>query len=114
MENVNLATTRIVMPSTDVSIQATYRDKPGALFELSIANGTGSGEYAAAVTVAMIADAPPAGFVFAGWIGQIATVENISSADTWLYMPPNEVAVTATYKAAAITAYTPACDLRAS
>ena len=97
VENINLAATCIVMPSTNVAIGAVYRDKPVELYALNVTGGSGSGEYEPAEMVEISAGAAPEGWVFDKWVGQIATLENLNSPDTRLYMPPNTVAVTATY-----------------
>ena len=97
VENINLAETTIVMPSTDVSITAVYCDKPVVLYNLVVSNGTGTGLYAAAEMIDIIADDAPAGYEFSNWSGQIATVENIYSSSTKLYMPGNEAEIVAVY-----------------
>lgn len=98
VENINLPETAIVMPGTDVSIQAVYRDIPSGVFLLDVVNGTGTGNYPAATLVKITADTPPKGLIFNKWEGQNATVQDINEPDTLLHMPPSELIITATYK----------------
>ncbi|SLM30215.1 exported hypothetical protein [Desulfamplus magnetovallimortis] len=97
VENVNLAETTIVMPETDVSIKAVYIEKPVELYPLTITGGSGGGDYPAGEMLEITAEAAQDGYSFDKWQGQIATVEDINSATTYVYMPPSEVIVIATY-----------------
>ncbi|MCU0727211.1 MAG: glycosyl hydrolase family 18 protein [Planctomycetes bacterium] len=72
--------------------------QPPAAFTLTVISGSGGGEYAAGTPVAIAADAPPEGMVFAGWIG--ATVADAGAAETTLVMPGEDTVVTATYEPA--------------
>ncbi|SLM28453.1 exported hypothetical protein [Desulfamplus magnetovallimortis] len=97
VKNVNLAETTIVMPETDVVIKAVYIEKPVELYPLTITGGSGGGDYPAGEMLEITAEAAQEGYSFDKWQGQIATVEDINSATTYVYMPPSEVIVIATY-----------------
>jgi len=85
------------MPARDVSVAATYVDSPAPSYTLTVTNGSGSGSYAEGQAVTITADPPPAGEVFDAWTGDVAYVENPGAASTRVFMPPANVAVTATY-----------------
>lgn len=95
--NINLPETVIVMPGSDVIVQAVYRERPAEGFALTVNEGSGSGTYPAATWVEITAEPPPEGYIFDKWQGQNATVADISSATTFVFMPPNAVMVMATY-----------------
>jgi len=67
-------------------------------YALSVANGSGSGNYAAGSTVSITANAPPAGQSFVNWTG--ATVANPTATTTTLIMPASSTSVTANYTSA--------------
>jgi len=89
--------TSLVMPGANVTVTATYGTAPPpvANYALTVVNGTGSGSYAANATVAITANAAPAGQAFKSWTG--ATVANPLAAATTLVMPAAPATVTATY-----------------
>jgi len=64
---------------------------------LTVTNGSGSGEYDQGQAVAISADAPPTGKLFAWWIGDIAFVADRMQPSTTVTMPAGDVSVTATY-----------------
>ena len=97
VENINLAETTLVMPSTDAVIEAVYRELPVDIYPLTVTDGDGGGDYPAATLVEITADPAPEGYLFDKWQGQIATVEDINSRTTRVYMPPSEATVIATY-----------------
>ena len=97
VENINLAETTLVMPSTDAVIEAVYRELPEDIYPLTVTDGDGGGDYPAATLVEITADPAPEGYLFDKWQGQIATVEDINSRTTRVYMPPSEATVIATY-----------------
>ncbi len=67
-------------------------------YSLAVDNGSGSGSYAAGSSVAISADTPTSGQVFAGWSGDTASVQDVNAASTLLVMPAQNVTVTATYE----------------
>lgn len=66
---------------------------------LTVVNGTGSGQYENGTQVAIVANAPQEGQTFDKWIGDTTYVSDVSAAETILTMPAADVTVTATYKA---------------
>ncbi len=95
--NINRASTAIVMPDTDVRIRAVYREKPEDIYTLTVQSGTGDGNYEAASEIEIRSSEAPEGQMFARWSGQIATVADVNSRNTTLYMPPHEVTVVALF-----------------
>lgn len=89
------ASTTVTMPSVATTVTATYVDAAPTLFALTVASGTGSGNYAANTLVSIAANAPPGGQVFSLWTG--ATVTTPTAASTTLVMPAAATTVTATY-----------------
>jgi len=88
--------TSITMPTTDVTVTATYRARQ---LSLTVNSGTGSGNYTAGTTVNIVAEPAPDGHDFDQWTGDVADVANVHSASTFVTMPAADVTVTATYKA---------------
>ncbi|MFN2267945.1 MAG: InlB B-repeat-containing protein, partial [Desulfonatronovibrio sp.] len=99
VDNINREETFIVMPGTNVSINAVYRDKPVEVNLLTVNSGTGSGDYEPALEVSIRSGDAPEGQMFARWSGQIATVKDVNAQETTLYMPPHEVTVVASFDA---------------
>jgi uncharacterized repeat protein (TIGR02543 family) len=70
-------------------------------YTLLVSEGVGSGAYAAGVEISVIADAPPEGFAFRGWIiSPSAYSENMGShaaSNTTFMMPAEPVSLTAQY-----------------
>ena len=85
------ATTTMIMPAATTTVTANF----GAVYKLTVVNGTGSGPYAAATAVTISANLAPAGQSFQGWTG--ATVGKANSATTTIQMPAVNTTVTATY-----------------
>lgn len=80
------------VPSNAVTVQV---GGTVASYTLKVANGTGSGSYAAGVSVPIVANSPPPGQTFVNWTG--ATVANPTTASTTLKMPAANTTVTANY-----------------
>jgi uncharacterized protein YjdB len=81
------------------AIALTVGDTPPAVYALTVANGTGSGSYAAGAAAPISADAPPAGKVFDKWTGgNGGAFADAGAASTTFTMPANAATVTATYK----------------
>jgi hypothetical protein len=66
-------------------------------YTLTVAAGTGDGDYTNGSPVAIIADAPPAYFTFDRWTGDTNSIANVAASNTTLTMPATSVSVTATY-----------------
>jgi hypothetical protein len=90
------ATTTILAANTTVT--ATFAEGPSTRYQLTVANGSGSGEYAAADVVGIAANAPPKGQVFVAWIGDVDHLADADASSTTVTMPAAPVAVTATYR----------------
>ncbi|MFW6004958.1 MAG: hypothetical protein ACOCPN_00640 [Desulfonatronovibrionaceae bacterium] len=60
------------MPEADITVRSTYKVHPGLEDprQLTVNQGTGSGEYRPGRVAAIAADVRE-GFIFDGWVGQI-------------------------------------------
>jgi|GEM_PF-4367422 len=97
--------TWVFLPETVYYAQDTPgfgpRNPIDELYQVTVINGSGSGEYHENDVVTIVADAAPAGQVFAGWVSADGVVfANAMAATTTFIMPPKNVTVTATYKVA--------------
>jgi len=72
---------------------------PAPEYQLTVSNGSGSGQYAAGTQVTITANTPPTGQIFDKWSGDIAGVSDINSASTNLTMQAQNIYVSALYKA---------------
>jgi len=84
-ESVTVDATKTVQ----IYLQETY--------VLTVTNGSGSGNYDEGEIVAISADAPDSGKLFAAWIGDTIYLDDPASADTNVTMPAADVSVTAVY-----------------
>lgn len=100
------STTTITMPSEDITVTATYKNKPVEKFTLTVESGTGDGEYESGVSVDISADSPPSGKMFDKWTGDVANVEDVNSSSTKITMPSANTTITATYKDKPVDTYT--------
>jgi hypothetical protein len=91
--------TTFSMPPSNITLTATYSNLP--YYGLTVVNGTGGGSYLPGSVVNISANPPPAGQMFASWVGY--PVANPAAAGTSLTMPANAVTVTATYSNAPVT-----------
>ena len=66
-------------------------------YQLTVNSGTGSGDYTAGTVVSISADAPPTGYEFAGWAGDVAYVADAGDPTTTVTMPTKNIDLTATY-----------------
>jgi len=89
--NPNAASTTLVMPSANTTVTANYAQ----LYPLAVVGGTGGGNFVSGASVAITANAAPAGEVFLGWTG--AAVANAGATATTLVMPGAATIVTATF-----------------
>jgi hypothetical protein len=96
--NTTAASTTLTMPSSAVTVTATYKNI--APYALTVNSGSGDGKYASGATVPIIADKARRGQVFYKWVVNFGSpvIANISAASTTLKMQTSAVTVTATYK----------------
>ncbi len=95
VSDVNSAATTVVMPGQDIYLTATYEILQ---FELSVTDGSGSGNYAVGTEVAIVAIEAPEGQEFSHWSGDVEYLENSEAASTTLTMPAQAVAVEAIFE----------------
>ncbi len=76
---------------------------------LTVNNGSGSGTYLSGTTVAITANAPGLGKIFAGWVADSGdpALADASAANTTLTMPATNVTVTASYRGVPPAGVTP-------
>jgi uncharacterized repeat protein (TIGR02543 family) len=119
VNNVNIPNTVLLMPNGDATVTATFKSDPEQQFQLRVRQrlpesaapaSRASHDKATEQTIIeeravpaglllrLVAPAPPGGLIFDKWIGQTTHVDNINKTDTFLYMPSNDVDVTATYR----------------
>ena len=79
--NAESSSTTLVMPAAPTTVTANY-GAPAPEYVLVVINGSGSGNYPANTTVAISADAAPAGEVFGSWSG--VAVANATSPEYYL------------------------------
>jgi hypothetical protein len=68
-----------------------------AIYSLAVTSGSGSGSDPSGSTVPITAAAPPTGFQFAYWSGNVSTVANINMASTMVTMPAANITLVANY-----------------
>ncbi|MEI7851506.1 MAG: hypothetical protein WCH86_06695 [Kiritimatiellales bacterium] len=66
-------------------------------YTLAITNGTGSGSYTNGQQVAIVASNAPSGKVFDRWTGHTQYVASVTSSNTTVTMPAQNISLTATY-----------------
>lgn len=89
------STTTLVMPANNTTVTANYVPLTTATYVLTVANGSGSGTYAAGTVVSITANPAPSGQKFVNWTG--ASVAESTAAATTLSMPAANTTVTANY-----------------
>jgi uncharacterized repeat protein (TIGR02543 family) len=67
-------------------------------YQLTVNNGSGSGDYMPGTVVSVAADTAPTGYGFAGWTGDVTYVTDAGAATTTVTMPAENVDLTATYQ----------------
>ena len=97
--NIYKANTTLTMPSSDVSIIASYKTQAGAKYPLTVGSGTGDGEYEAGTIVTIAADLPEEGMIFDMWAGDTEVVDNSNNPNTFLVMPEESISLWAEYRA---------------
>jgi hypothetical protein len=90
--DVNEPNTTVTMPSSDITVTATYE------YELTVTSGTGDGWYSPSDEVGIVADAPVAWMTFDTWTGDTSYVADVNEPNTTVTMPSDAVDVTATYE----------------
>ncbi len=105
IDNVLHANTTLTMQAASCSIRATYKEIPVERYTLTVASGTGSGQYRSGAIVPLMAQPPADGLMFDQWTGQNSTVANVNAANTTLTMPDGAIEVRATYRAVAVASY---------
>ncbi|MBB3697228.1 T9SS type A sorting domain-containing protein [Flammeovirga yaeyamensis] len=96
--DVNSTSTTVTMPSSTVSLTATYREADVETFALTIEKGTGSGVYEVGQVVNIKADAAETGFVFLKWTGDVEYLADAMTEETTVTMPEKAITITATYR----------------
>ncbi len=67
-------------------------------YKLTVVGGSGSGLYAEAMQVPVVADPAPDGMSFDSWSGDIANISNPIAYSTNIIMPKQDIQITANYK----------------
>ena len=92
--DVSDMTTTLVMPGSNITVNATYRMLP----QLTVVNGTGSGYYTNGVTIGIVANPTNLPWAFDCWTGDTSALDDPSSTNATVTMPDTDITVTATYK----------------
>ncbi len=71
------------------------------MYQVTVENGSGSGDYKAGAEVTITADEAPEGQVFDKWVSDDVTFADAESESTTFVMPEKDVTVTAVYREAA-------------
>ncbi|MDR1705234.1 MAG: hypothetical protein LBS19_11205 [Clostridiales bacterium] len=93
-------TTSFVMPSQNVAVSVSHKDK---VYTVTVSGGVGGGEYKEGSTVSLQASPSQDGKEFDRWTADIAII-NPQSEYTSFTMPPRNVSAIATYKGKAYNA----------
>lgn len=94
VDDPDSAETFVTMPAQAVAVTATFTD----IFDLTVTNGDGDGQYAEGETPAITADSPAEGYRFKEWTGDTDYVADVNSSSTTVTMPAQAVGVEATYE----------------
>lgn len=87
----------ITVPEYPVTLTARYREE--VRYQLTVNNGSGSGDYPTGERIRVSADEPPgANLEFAGWSGDVAFLEDPLASATYVVMPNHPVSLTADYR----------------
>ncbi len=97
LTNPLLANTQLTMPTTNVSVTATFRDPDLENYILAVNNGNGNGAYAEGTLIDVAANIPD-GKVFDTWTGDTQYLTNPLLANTQLTMPGTNATITANFK----------------
>lgn len=93
-----LAITSLTLALLTTAISCGGDDKEPQKFNLTVNNGSGSGQYPAGQVITVSANAEPDGQYFAGWIGNADVLNDASQKIANLTMPARDVEITATYQ----------------
>ena len=93
-------TTTFEMPAGNVEVTAVYEAIPVPKYNVTVANGTGNGEYEAGNVVTITANAPESGKQFKEWtvVSGGVTLVSTTNHTTSFTMPAVNVEITATYQ----------------
>ena len=94
--NTNSAATTIQIPMRNCVVYAVYQNT----YQLTVTSGTGSGIYSAGTSVAIVASAAPAGYMFDQWSGDTESVADVNAATTTVVMAQRSINLIALYKMA--------------
>ena len=83
----------ITLPANSITTIVGY----GAVYNLLVNYGSGSGSYAEDARLTIVAEDPPVGEVFSKWTGDVAVLENQLSETTVVTMPAGDISLTANY-----------------
>jgi len=96
--NPDASSSTVIMPESNVSITARFRENDQEQYILTVQSGTGSGEYEPGYTASIAASPASEGLVFDQWVGNVSRVGNTYNPNTVVSMPEMDVTVRATYK----------------
>lgn len=96
--NPNKADTQFIMPASNATLTARYKDRPDEGFSLVVNEGTGDGTYLAGDLITVAADPADEGWVFVRWSGDADTLANENLPNTLLTMPSQDVTLTPLYE----------------
>jgi hypothetical protein len=99
MSSVTSSTTTVTVPTSNVTVTATYKD---AYYKLTVTGGSGGRSYTNGSRVTIRAILPP-GKAFSRWAGETQFMASATSSTTTVTMPAANISVSVTYK----TAYYP-------
>jgi len=88
-----------------LQITYTYGDPP-AVYDLTVDNGSGDGQYTEGEYIEVSADSPPSGQLFDEWIGDTAGLDEVDAAEAIFEMPGSDATITATYYVAPVSTLT--------
>ncbi len=95
VDNVLNRQTSITMPASNVDLTATYEL---ITFNLTVENGSGSGDYTVDEQVQIVADAPQAGDEFTHWSGAVSHLDDEYNDTAMVTMPNDDIVITANYQ----------------
>lgn len=90
------ASSTILMPLEDITVQATYKDLPK--YELTVNGGSGSGSYLEGAQIPISAELPGENFVFTYWTGDTLYLDQADTTHAVVHMPAQALQLTANYE----------------
>ncbi len=106
VQDINNVSTSVTIATTDVILSATYKALPPTTYNLTVNNGSGSGNYVEGMVVDVMADAPSSGQEFLMWTGDIIGLTDVNSASTSFTVATSDASITATYQDIVIPTFT--------